>query len=145
MSHCNHFLLDISKKGRPWAQVTLCTMGLSCTVALPAMPETSVFLVQEGSCGSRFVKALQIVGWENPNPAREDGRYLLGLGKGGMPGEYKMCWGFGTNTLELTAEAGKILIAGPSPQRVACDLNIHCAFNVTGVGLAWSNQVLAAK
>jgi hypothetical protein len=125
----------------PPATVTLCTMGLSCTVALPAMPETSVFLVQEGSCGSRFVKALQIVGWENPNPALEDGRYLLGLGKGGMPGEYKMCWGFGTNTLELTAEAGKILIAGPGPQRVACDLNIHCAFNVTGVGLAWSNQV----
>merc|ERR1712118_229906 len=42
---------------------------------------------------------------------------------------------------ELTAEVGRILIAGPDPQNVACDLNIHCHFNITGNGLACSNQV----
>lgn len=125
----------------PPAGVTLCTLGLPCTLRLDARPDTAVLIAHAGSCGSRFVLPHVLYGWTNPSIAR-GGKYALGVGISGGPGSYKLCWGPAPgNPLELLVEAGELVIAGPEQQHAACYLSIPCGIQMTGSGLGWSHQI----
>lgn len=149
------------RMGGPVAVDSECTLSEPCKIVVEGvrMAHTSklLFVSQSSNCGDA---SPTVISWSGSNnPASTDllqapgapgytyangDTYDGGIGFAGLPGNYRVCWGFdptgGYQDYKVTL--GNFVMNGPfQGMSIACTLGTACVLEPTGVGLNTSNQL----
>lgn len=133
----------------PAAQGTpvTCTMGLSCSIQVTgvnlAASNKIVVTALSDTCGSSLNVA---VFPSAANPVSASGSFdvfNMGIPTGGVPGDYKVCWGYSpTSYTDYHVPVVTLRMGGPVARDSECTLSEPCKIDVEGVRLAHTSKLL---
>ncbi|CAJ1390877.1 unnamed protein product [Effrenium voratum] len=127
-----------------------CTLGLPCSLTLTgvnlAATNKIVVTALSDTCGQSALNLAVFAGASNPTNATADGTYdtfELGTPTGGMPGDYKVCWGFDPSADgDFHVPVLTLRMGGPVARSSECTLSEPCKIEVEGVRLAHTSRLL---
>ncbi|CAK9061613.1 unnamed protein product [Durusdinium trenchii] len=134
----------------PDAQTTevTCTMGLSCSIQATGvnLASTNKIAITALSdiCGQTSLNMAIFPGAANPVSASGSfDVFEVGIPTGGMPGDYKVCWGYSPSAdTDYHVPVLTLRMGGPVARSSECTLSEPCKIDVEGVRLAHTSKLL---
>ena len=156
-----HVPVATLRMGGPVAQDNECTLSEPCKITLSGVrfshASRLLMISQSSKCGDASPTVISWSGINNPAstdlmlPPADPGyvysdgdRYDAGLGFAGVPGLYRICWGFDpfNGEVDYKVTVGNFVMNGPvQGMDIACTLGKACVVEPTGVGLNATNQI----
>lgn len=125
-----------------------CTMGLSCSIQvtgvnLAATNQIAVTALSD-TCGQATLNLAVFPGATNPATASGSfDTFELGIPTGGVPGDYKVCWGYSPAIhTDYHVPVVTLRMGGPVARDSDCTLSEPCKIDVEGVRLAHTSKLL---